>query len=186
MSLLSIYPESGPDDSPAIRDPGRIAAELQEIGVLFERWTAAQRFDPGASQDEIIGAYGASVERLKNLYAFQSADVISMQPDHPQKTEFRERFLNEHTHDEFEVRFFVEGRGLFYLHPDKRVFMVLCEQGDLLSVPAGVKHWFDMGEHPELKCIRLFTNPEGWVANFTGDDIAGRFPTLNTYLAENK
>jgi 1,2-dihydroxy-3-keto-5-methylthiopentene dioxygenase len=26
--------------------------------------------------------------------------------------------------------------------------------------------------------IRLFNNPEGWVANFTGEDIAGRFPRL--------
>ena len=45
-------------------------------------------------------------------------------------------------------------------------------------MPAGTRHWFDMGEFPHFVAIRLFNNPEGWVANFTGDDIAGRFPRL--------
>jgi len=26
----------------------------------------------------------------------------------------------------------------------------------------------------------VFTNPAGWVANFTGNDIAARFPRLET------
>jgi 1,2-dihydroxy-3-keto-5-methylthiopentene dioxygenase len=37
-----------------------------------------------------------------------------------------------------------------------------------------------MGPNPHLACIRIFTNPEGWVAQFTGSDIAGRFPMLET------
>jgi 1,2-dihydroxy-3-keto-5-methylthiopentene dioxygenase len=53
---------------------------------------------------------------------------------------------------------------------------VICEQGDLISVPDGTTHWFDMGPRPHFTAIRLFTNPEGWVANFTGSDIASRFP----------
>ena len=65
------------------------------------------------------------------------------------------------------------------MHIADRVYSVLCEKGDLISVPAGTKHWFDMGPNPEFTAIRLFNNPEGWVANFTGDDIAGRFPMLD-------
>jgi len=42
---------------------------------------------------------------------------------------------------------------------------------------------FDMGEHPDFKCIRFFTVPDGWVGNFTGSDIAGRFPTFDEHLA---
>ncbi|HSO84145.1 MAG TPA: cupin, partial [Thiocapsa sp.] len=77
---------------------------------------------------------------------------------------------------EFEVRFFVEGSGLFYLHTNGRVYAVICEQGDLISVPDSTTHWFDMGPRPHFTAIRFFTNPEGWVANFTGSDIASRFP----------
>ena len=82
------------------------------------------------------------------------------------------------------LRFFVDGQGLFYVHPDDKVYLVLCEQGDLISVPAHTRHWFDMGENPSLKAIRLFTTPEGWVAHFTGSDIARRFPKLEQFVAE--
>ncbi len=109
---------------------------------------------------------------------FQSVDVVSLQPDHPDKAVFRQKFLNEHTHSEYEVRFFVDGQGMFYLHLNDQVYTVLCEKGDLISVPAGTTHWFDMGPNPRFKAIRLFTNPDGWVGHFTGSDIAERFPRL--------
>ena len=107
---------------------------------------------------------------------FQSVDVISLHPEHPQKDVMREKFLNEHIHTDDEVRFFVDGQGLFYLHFDETVMTVLCEKGDLISVPAHTRHWFDMGPAPDFKCIRLFTDEAGWVAQFTGDAIASRYP----------
>ncbi|NOS88576.1 MAG: cupin, partial [Methylococcaceae bacterium] len=33
-------------------------------------------------------------------------------------------------------------------------------------------------------CIRLFTTPDGWLANFTGSDIALQFPTLDQFVAD--
>lgn len=45
-------------------------------------------------------------------------------------------------------------------------------------MPAGTPHWFDMSESPSFVAIRLFDNPDGWVAHFTGVDIAQRFPRL--------
>jgi 1,2-dihydroxy-3-keto-5-methylthiopentene dioxygenase len=74
------------------------------------------------------------------------------------------------------VRFFVEGQGLFSIHKEGRVFSVLCEKGDLIAVPDGTPHWFDMGPQPRFTAIRLFTNTEGWVARPTQSDIASRFP----------
>jgi enolase-phosphatase E1 len=102
--------------------------------------------------------------------------VVSLKPDHPDREALRAKFLNEHTHSDYEVRFFVDGQGLFYIHKAGRVYATLCERGDLISVPADTPHWFDMGPRPDFKCIRLFTTPEGWVARFTESDIAGRFP----------
>ena len=103
-----------------------------------------------------------------------------MWPDHPDRDAARKKFLDEHTHAEDEVRFFVDGRGLFSLHIDGRVYEVLCERGDLIGVPADTTHWFDMGPRPEFTAIRLFNNPEGWVARFTGSDIADRFGRLES------
>jgi 1,2-dihydroxy-3-keto-5-methylthiopentene dioxygenase len=183
MSLLTIHPENQPEHCELIREPDAIAGALSAIGVSFERWAAERELSADADPGTILEAYREPVERLKAAHGFQSADVISVGPDHPQKSELRAKFLNEHTHSDFEVRFFVAGQGLFYLHPDERVFVVLCERGDLISVPSNVRHWFDMGQHPQLQCIRLFTTPEGWVAEFTGDPIASRFPTLDEYRA---
>jgi 1,2-dihydroxy-3-keto-5-methylthiopentene dioxygenase len=98
-------------------------------------------------------------------------------PTNPNRKELRSKFLDEHTHEEDEVRFFVEGAGVFYLHAAGKVHMTLCERGDLLSVPAGTRHWFDMGPEPYFTAIRLFTTPAGWVAKFTGERIARQFPS---------
>jgi 1,2-dihydroxy-3-keto-5-methylthiopentene dioxygenase len=184
MSVLTIYSDNKPDQSGLIQDTAAIAERLDSIGVRFERWQTPADLPPGASQDIILDAYEDPVDRLKEEYGFQSADVISVTPDHPDKAAMRQKFLSEHTHSDFEVRFFVEGRGLFFLHPDDRVFAVLCEKGDLISVPANMKHWFDMGADPHLSCIRLFTTPEGWVANFTGNEIATGFPTMEKFRAD--
>ena len=151
--------------------------------MLFEGWRADRTLTEDAGQDEVISAYRQSVDRLMEDYGFQSVDVVALRPDHPDRVALRQKFNNEHTHSEFEVRFFVEGKGLFYIHQGDKVYGVMCEQGDLISVPANTKHWFDMGAAPSFKCIRLFTNPEGWMAQFTGDTIATRFPVFEQFCA---
>jgi 1,2-dihydroxy-3-keto-5-methylthiopentene dioxygenase len=178
MSELKIYADNNAQVVETYTDYAVISDLLQAQGVRFERWQAATPLADDASQDEVIAAYRADIDRLMQENGFQSVDVISLTPDHPDKAMLRQKFLNEHTHSEYEVRFFVDGQGLFYLHLGDKVYTVLCEKGDLISVPAGATHWFDMGANPRFKAIRLFTNPEGWVANFTDSDIAGRFPLL--------
>jgi 1,2-dihydroxy-3-keto-5-methylthiopentene dioxygenase len=177
MSELRIYEESGARLA-AYQDFESIRTQLDNIGVAFERWEASQVLDAQATQDEVIEAYRGSVNRLMNKYGFKSVDVINMNPEHPQREPMRQKFLSEHVHDDYEVRFFVEGQGLFYLHVGGKVYGVLCSRGDLISVPSGTAHWFDMGPQPRFKVIRLFTTPEGWVAQYTGEKIADRFPRL--------
>lgn len=183
MSTLVVYRQADPAQAEKV-DDAAIAERLAGIGVRFERWTANRPLAEDAGQEEILAAYSDSMERLKSAYGFQSADVISVTPAFADKAALRQKFLSEHTHSDFEVRFFVGGRGLFFLHPDENVYAILCEQGDLLSVPANVKHWFDMGAEPQLQCIRLFVTPEGWVAQYTGDDIAERFPRLESFAED--
>lgn len=183
MSHLTICRADTAAPVTRLSDHARIAARLADKGVRFERWTADRPLAPDAGQDEVLAAYPNSVARLNAEYGFQSVDVVSLRPDHPNRAELRQKFLAEHTHADFEVRFFVDGRGLFYLHLGDEVWMVLCEKGDLISVPASTTHWFDMGEKPDFKCIRFFTVPEGWVGNFTGRDIASRFPSFDEHVA---
>ncbi len=179
MSQLRIFTEGdGAAPEKTLTDHAEISRELGKIGVRFERWEASKPVAPGASQEQVIEAYRDDIERLKREKGYQAVDVISLTPDHPDRATLRQKFLKEHTHSEDEVRFFVAGRGLFTLHPGEKVYEVLCEKGDLIGVPDNTRHWFDMSESPYFIAIRLFTNKEGWVANFTGSDIAEKFPRL--------
>jgi 1,2-dihydroxy-3-keto-5-methylthiopentene dioxygenase len=184
MTTLTITPVHDPATAETYSDFDTIAASLAEIGVDFEHWRADRELAPDADQDAVLAAYQESIDRLNERYGFRSIDVVSLTPDHPNADMLRNKFLAEHTHADFEVRFFVDGSGLFYLHIGDRVYMVLCERGDLISVPANTTHWFDMGSRPFFRCIRFFTTPDGWVGDFTGSDIATRFPDYDSFVAQ--
>ncbi|WP_149193368.1 1,2-dihydroxy-3-keto-5-methylthiopentene dioxygenase [Luteimonas suaedae] len=177
MSRLRIFAEDAPQTPELVSHDGdEIARELRKIGVTFERWQATQPITAGASQDEVIAAYRADIDRLVAERGFTSVDVISIAPDNPKKEELRGKFLEEHFHKEDEVRFFVAGSGLFTLHVDGKVYEIECVKNDLIAVPDGTTHWFDMGPEPNFVAIRFFQQPDGWIGHFTGSDIARRFP----------
>lgn len=186
MTALTIYQDDASTRLEQLTDPAAIAARLADIGVEFEQWQADRPLAHDADQEAVLAAYADAVDKLNKKYGFQSIDVVSLRPDNPKAPELRQLFLSEHTHADFEVRFFVDGDGLFYLHVDGKVYILLCEAGDLISVPAGTTHWFDMGTAPSFKAIRFFTTPEGWKGDFTGSDIASKFPDYDTHVATIK
>ena len=177
MSRLRIFSNDAPE-TPLLdsRDGDGIARELERIGITFERWQASAPVSAGASQDEILAAYREDVDRLVAERGFTCVDVISIAPDHPDRQELRQKFLDEHYHREDEVRFFVAGSALFTLHVDGRVYEVECVKDDLIAIPDGTTHWFDMGPRPSFVAIRFFRQPDGLAGHFTGSDIAQRFP----------
>jgi len=181
MSRLSIHAEdcfSRPQATKPLLesvDPTVITFELQSRGIDFERWPTPIDLKEKASEASILSAYSEEIAHVQSEGRYPTVDAIRMTPEHPQREELRQKFLAEHTHAEDEVRFFVEGRGLFCLHIKQEVLLVLCEKNDLISVPAGTRHWFDMGSKPQFCALRFFNNPEGWIANFTGDSIATKF-----------
>lgn len=177
MSRLRIFTEND-TTTPYLTtsDRAEMARELATIGVAFEQWQANAPVAPGDSPEKIMDAYRADIDRLVAERGFKTVDVVSIAPDNPQREAMRTKFLDEHFHKEDEVRFFVAGSGLFTLHVNDRVYEVRCEQGDLIAVPDGARHWFDMGPEPSFVAIRFFTEPDGWVGHFTGTDIAQRFP----------
>jgi len=184
MTTLTISPASGHAQAETYTGHAAVAAQLQAIGVEFEHWQADRELADDADQATVLAAYREAIDALNARYGFRSIDVVSLTPDHPDAATLRNKFLAEHTHADFEVRFFVAGSGLFYLHVGERVYMVLCERGDLISVPAHTTHWFDMGTRPFFKCIRFFTTPDGWVGEFTGSEIATHFPDFDSYVAQ--
>ena len=177
MSRLRIFADDRPDTPLSVtHDHAAIAEALSTIRVDFEQWQAASSIQPGDPSEAIIAAYRADIDRISGARGFTTIDVVSIAPDNPNREAMRQKFLDEHLHKEDEVRFFVAGAGLFSLHVDGKVFEVLCEAGDLISVPDSTTHRFDMGPEPSFVAIRFFQQPDGWVGHFTGNDIARRFP----------
>ena len=177
MSALTLFSVTDPQ-TPVWHstDASAIQAQLNAKGVRFERWQADRDLGANPSPETVIAAYQHAIDKLVAEKGYQSWDVISLRADNPQKEALREKFLNEHTHGEDEVRFFVEGAGLFCLHIGDEVFStVRKERSDFGSRPH--PHWLDMGSEPNFTAIRIFDNPEGWI-QFTGDDIASAYPRL--------
>lgn len=192
MTTLVVLPDTDAQAAPAVdtTDAAVIAAHLAGIGVEFGRWSVAAGAALGdePTQDEVLAAYAADVDRLRDA-GYVTVDVarLRLDPSDPAQAELaagaRQKFLAEHRHAEDEVRFFVEGSGAFYLRVGGRVHIVVCTAGDFISVPAGTRHWFDMGTAPHFAALRFFRTPDGWVGDFTGDDIATRFPTFDALVS---
>ena len=117
----------------------KLRTTLHDVGICFERWPIRD-IKQNASQEDILATYALEIKHFNEEECqFSSADVITVNPEHPDKEAVRQKFLSEHQHSEDEVRFFVAGQGLFYLHIDSKVYVVLCQAGDLISVPDGAK-----------------------------------------------
>ena len=181
MSLLALYRHdaSTPAAELITSDAERIQRELASRGIRFQRWPARAELPAGASQEQILAAYSSEIAEEQADGGYPTVDAIRLAPAHPDRHVLRQKFLAEHTHSEDEVRFFVEGRGLFCLHLGEEVLQLICESGDWIAVPAGTRHWFDMGPEPSFCALRFFHNSEGWVAQFTGDPIAEGYPLLD-------
>ncbi|WP_339416490.1 MULTISPECIES: 1,2-dihydroxy-3-keto-5-methylthiopentene dioxygenase [unclassified Pseudomonas] len=175
MSYVAVYSAATPDTpNKVLTHFDDIAATLAEHGVRFERWQPSP-IEQGASDAELIAAYQTQIDAL----GYGSVEVLRVTGDHAQKSERRAQFLDERRYSEDDGRFFIAGQGLFALHIGDYVYAVRCEKNDLLVIPAGIAHWFDMGENPHFVALRLFNTAKGWVPEFTGDDIARRFPGLD-------
>ncbi|MFI6168694.1 1,2-dihydroxy-3-keto-5-methylthiopentene dioxygenase [Nocardia sp. NPDC051052] len=191
MTLLQVMAaDNAADVRVRTTDDAVIGTELAKHGITFGRWPVVDNA-AAVDSDELLTHYTDQVAELNESGRYRHIDIARIHPDdaNPEWPHIakgaREKFLNEHRHAEDEVRYFAAGRGCFYLHLGHEVLAVVCEGGDLLSVPAGTLHWFDMGSRPDFIAIRFFEEEDGWVGDFSGDRISEGFPTLDELLANS-
>ena len=161
-----------PVEHTTIRDEAAIGTFLAERGIDFERWTPAAPLPNDATADAILAAYASKIDELKTQGGYVTADVIDVKPDTPGLDAMLARFNSEHWHDEDEIRLIVEGRGLFHIHPPAGpVFAIEVEAGDLIRVPKGTHHWFDLCGDRRIRAIRLFQDASGWTPRYTQSGV---------------
>ncbi len=160
-------------------DPSETERYLSAIGFEYERWEPSHPVAENAPEEEILKAYSEEIERLKASGGYVTADLIDVNPSTPGLDAMLDKFNREHWHDEDEVRFVIQGRGLFHIRPkDGPVVAIEVEAGDLLRVPRGTWHWFDLCAEREIRCIRLFQDPSGWTPNYTKSGVDRNFEPI--------
>jgi 1,2-dihydroxy-3-keto-5-methylthiopentene dioxygenase len=172
MALLRI-----PDQDRTLTEPAEITAYLTSRGIEYTRMAPVTT--PTASTEQLLAAYGPTVDDLKAKGGYVVADVIDVKADTPNLDAMLKKFSTEHWHDEDEVRLIVEGRGIFHIHPPTEpVFALEVEAGDLIRVPRGTHHWFDLCGDRRIRAIRLFQDPSGWTPHYTGSGVDGKYQPL--------
>ena len=167
MAVLRI-----PDEQRTLSEQSEIREHLAGIGIEYERWQTKAGVAENASAEEILSAYGAEIEELKRRGGYVTADVIDVNPSTPGLDTMLAKFNIEHRHEEDEVRFIIAGRGLFHIHPQKGpVVAIEVEAGDLIRVPKGTLHWFDLCGERRIRAIRLFQDVSGWTPHYTHSGV---------------
>jgi len=161
-----------PDENRTLREVADIKAYLASIQIEYERWEAKQPFAPDAPPEEILAAYSAEIQALKTRGGYVTADVVDVSPATPNLETMLAKFNREHWHGEDEVRFIIYGRGLFHVHPSKGPLTAIeVEAGDLIRVPRGTRHWFDLCGDRTIRAIRLFQDASGWTPHYTDSGV---------------
>lgn len=167
MAVLRI-----PEENRTISGKTEVAEYLGNIGIDYDVWEPAHPLASDATQQEIIDAYSAEIDKLKSSGGYVTVDVINVNPQTPNLDAMLAKFSREHWHDEDEVRFIVQGRGLFHVNPTTSpVVGIEVEPGDLIRVPKGTLHWFDLCSDRQIRCIRLFQDPGGWTPWYTESGV---------------
>ena len=157
-----------PETGQAITDNQAITDYLAGCGIDFRRWTAEYPIADDAAADEILKAYANEIDQLKARNGYVTADVIDVNAETPGLDAMLAKFNREHWHDEDEVRFVVQGQGLFHIHPSGRpVVAIEVSAGDMIRVPRGTYHWFNLCGSRGIKAIRFFQNKSGWTPRYT-------------------
>ncbi len=158
-----------PSERRTITDQTEVTSYLRGLGIDYERWPGEQRVALDAPVEAVLAAYAPEIEQLKARGGYVTADVIDVTPATPGLDAMLAKFNTEHWHDEDEVRFIIRGRGLFHIHPPQGpVIAIEVASGDLLRVPRGTHHWFDLCADRNIRAIRLFQDKSGWTPHYTG------------------
>jgi 1,2-dihydroxy-3-keto-5-methylthiopentene dioxygenase len=157
-----------PELDQTIEGVDAIRTFLASKGVDYEIAEPYVPVSADAPAEEVLSAYKSKIDELNAQGGYVTADVINVFPHTPGLDAMLNRFNSEHWHAEDEVRFIIEGRGVFHVHPaDGPVFAIEVGPGDLIRVPSGTHHWFDLCADRRIRAIRLFRDPAGWAPNYT-------------------
>ena len=125
------------------------AEELRQFGVVHQRLP--------------VEARAGEMARIKRERGYVEEDEVALSPDTPNLDAICAKFDKEHYHTLDEVRFVVDGEGIFDVRNQKDQWVrIEVDKGDLIIIPANTYHRFYLRDSKKIRCVRLFLNNEGW------------------------
>jgi 1,2-dihydroxy-3-keto-5-methylthiopentene dioxygenase len=157
-----------PEQGQTLKSKESVTEYLAGINIEYQTWIPSHPTSADAPAEEILRAYKREIDELKARGGYVTADVINVTRNTPNLDAMLAKFSREHLHDEDEVRFILAGHGVFHVHPvGKPVVAIEVEAGDLIRVPRGTWHWFDLCADRQIRAIRLFQDASGWTPVYT-------------------
>ena len=161
-----------------LTDLAAIGRELAPLGVGLNRWPLP-RGEVRALLDsesldlreksQVMASVRSRFDALQVAEGIQDADLIVLHSGIPGLQGILAKFSDPHTHADDEIRYIVDGSGIFgFVRPDGSQVGLTVEAEEFINVPAGVEHWFVLTESRRIKAVRYFTDTSGWTPAYTG------------------
>lgn len=170
-----------------LTDETAIATELAPLNIKLNHWSIgteiqsllAKQTLTDDEKEQVLVGLDHYFERLKMDLGYTSRDLIVLHPDVPNLDGMLARFNPVHTHADDEVRYIVDGEGVFgFVRSDGSQVELTVQPAEYINVPAGTEHWFYLTSSRRVKAVRYFAGTEGWTPDYTGTSI--KFATLQT------
>lgn len=165
---------------PEIKDNEEVKAFLAKRGVLYDHWPLPNDSAPLTDKQVLVDEEKETLlkkldyrfEVLKEKEGYQSRDLIVLHPDVPGLNEMLAKFDKVHYHTDDEVRYIVDGSGVFGFSLGGEKFLVKVFKDDFISVPKNTNHWFTLDDNKRIKAVRYFQDMSGWVPNYVEETTA--------------
>jgi 1,2-dihydroxy-3-keto-5-methylthiopentene dioxygenase len=176
MALLKL------ENAKTLTDLNEIRSYLSPLNIELSHWPIEKTESVGAllfsktlndaQKAQLLNELDGRFLEQKEKYGYQSRDLVVLHSDVPQLEDLLKKFDRCHRHDDDEVRYIVDGRGIFgFIMPNGEQVMLTVEAEEYIRVPANTEHWFVLDPSRRIKAVRYFTSMDGWVANYTGTEL---------------
>ncbi|KST66328.1 1,2-dihydroxy-3-keto-5-methylthiopentene dioxygenase [Mastigocoleus testarum] len=170
------------EDGTSYTDLQLITNELASLRIALNYWSVGDEphlrdllAKDSLTEDEkevVLQGLDNYFEQLKQTEGYQSRDLIALHPGIPNLDSLLSKFERTHTHADNEVRYIIDGEGVFgFVRPDGSQVELTIQPEEYINVPAGTEHWFYLTPNRRIKAVRYFSNTEGWVPEYTGTEI---------------
>lgn len=160
---------------PPIIGNEEIISFLQKRGIDYKHWEIksdeanqliAKETLTNDEKEHLLKLLDDKFALLQKEAGYQARDLIVLHPAVPGLDEMLSKFDKVHYHTDVEVRYIIDGSGVFGFSHVGEKFLVHVSQGDFILVPRHINHWFYLDEKKRIKAVRYFQDTSGWVPNY--------------------